>query len=368
MRRLFKQLHIWLSMPLGIVMSITCLTGAMLIFEDEITRSAQSDIYYVAELGQRPLSIDEIVSKLEPSLAEGQSIESITTFEDPERSYEVVLSAPDSKSIYIDQYSGEVLGTPKRIEAFRTIFRLHRWLMDSRPSDGGVFWGKMIVGISTLMMVLVILTGVVIWWPKSMKMWLTRSKVSLRQGWHRFWYDLHVVGGIYATLLILVMALTGLTWSFEWYRNGFYRVFGCDAPAGKGVQRAKAKTVDVEGDAPVEYQYWQSVYDRLSKENPDAHKITISHGKATVSPSGVINKRASDSYTFDTATGEILTSELYRDRDNSRKMRGVIYSIHVGNFGGMLTKVLWFFAALLGAVLPLTGYYLWIKRKFFRKK
>lgn len=366
MRKLFKQLHIWLSMPLGLVMSITCLTGAILIFEGEVTRSLQSDIYYVREVGDKPLTITELVAAIEPSLVEGQTITSITTFDDAERSYEVSLSKPDSRTVYVDQYSGEVLGSGERIEFFRTIFRLHRWLMDSRPDDGGVFWGKLIVGISTLMMALVIITGMVIWWPKSMKMWINRSKVALRLGWHRFWYDLHVAGGIYATLLLLVMALTGLTWSFEWYRTGFYRLLGGDAPAGKSVKHGKDEDKE-HGDVMLDYQVWQSVYDRLSEENPDARKITLSHAKATVSPSGFINQRATDSYTFDAATGEILSSELYRDRDKSRKLRGAIYSIHVGNFGGLLTKVLWFMTALLGATLPLTGYYLWIKRKFFRK-
>ena len=42
---------------------------------------------------------------------------------------------------------------------------------------------------------------------------------------------------------------------------------------------------------------------------------------------------------------------------------GWIYSIHVGSWGGYLTRILAFLAALLGASLPLTGYYLWIKRK-----
>lgn len=367
MRKLFKQLHIWLSMPLGIVMSITCFTGAMLIFEDEITRSAQSDIYYVAEVHDEPMSFAELVATLEPTLLEGQAVESITTFDDAERSYEVVISGPDGKRLHVDQYTGEVLGTPKRIEAFRTIFRLHRWLMDSRPSDGGVFWGKMVVGISTLLMVVVILTGVVIWWPKSMKMWLTRSKVSLKLGWHRFWYDLHVVGGIYATLLLLVMALTGLTWSFEWYRTGFYRVLGNDAPAGKHTKPGKAETAESDATT-IEYAVWQRVYDELGAKYADAQKIMVSNGKATVTLSDVVNKRASDSYTFDTASGEIVGSELYAEREKSRRIRGAIYSIHVGNFGGILTRVLWFMAALLGAVLPITGYYMWIKRKFFKKQ
>lgn len=33
------------------------------------------------------------------------------------------------------------------------------------------------------------------------------------------------------------------------------------------------------------------------------------------------------------------------------------------NMGGPLTKVLYFIAALIGATLPLTGYYLWMKKK-----
>jgi uncharacterized iron-regulated membrane protein len=248
----------------------------MLIFEDEITRSAQSRIYYVAEVHDEPMSFAELVATLEPTLLEGQAVESITTFDDAERSYEVVISGPDGKRLHVDQYTGEVLGTPKRIEAFRTIFRLHRWLMDSRPSDGGVFWGKMVVGISTLLMVVVILTGVVIWWPKSMKMWLTRSKVSLKLGWHRFWYDLHVSAGFWATIILLIMALTGPVWSFAWYRDGFYAIFGEGA-------------------------------------------------------------------------------------------REWLRSLHVGTIGGMFTRVLWCLAAIVGGTLPLTGYYLWIKRKFIKR-
>ena len=75
---------------------------------------------------------------------------------------------------------------------------------------------------------------------------------------------------MYALLLLLIMALTGLTWSFGWYREWFYEFFGVD-------------------------KRW-------------------------------------------------------------------VYGVHVGSFGGMITRILWFLAALLGATLPLTGYYLWWKR------
>jgi uncharacterized iron-regulated membrane protein len=80
------------------------------------------------------------------------------------------------------------------------------------------------------------------------------------------------------------------------------------------------------------------------------------------------NQRASDKYTFDSRTGRITDVVLYADSDYSSKVRGWVYSIHVGNWGGIVTRVMWFLAAMLGATLPLTGYYLWLRRKFFTKK
>jgi len=74
------------------------------------------------------------------------------------------------------------------------------------------------------------------------------------------------------------------------------------------------------------------------------------------------NQRASDRYSFNTDNGEFTETSLYQHQDKSGKIRGWIYSVHVGNWGGMFTRILTFIAALLGAALPLTGYYLWIKR------
>ena len=70
---------------------------------------------------------------------------------------------------------------------------------------------------------------------------------------------------------------------------------------------------------------------------------------------------------FNPHTGKIDEVVLYKDAEKVGKIRGWIYSVHVGSWGGMLTRLLTFIAALIGATLPLTGYYLWIKR-IWRKK
>lgn len=44
------------------------------------------------------------------------------------------------------------------------------------------------------------------------------------------------------------------------------------------------------------------------------------------------------------------------------------FAFHTGSWGGMTTKVLYFLAAFIGGILPLSGYYLWLKKKRLSKK
>lgn len=59
--------------------------------------------------------------------------------------------------------------------------------------------------------------------------------------------------------------------------------------------------------------------------------------------------------------------ELYADKEYDSKVKGWVYSVHVGSWGGIVTRIMWFLAAMLGATPPLTGYYLWIRRKSFKR-
>lgn len=359
MRKFFKQAHIWFSLPLGIVISIICFTGAVLIFEKEITEAVQRDYYRVEPTSATTLPIEELLSKIEPTLEDGRRITGVTVYDDPERSYKVGINTPKHAAIYINQYTGEVLGEPGRLEFFKVIFRLHRWLMDERPeNDNDIYWGKVIVGTSTLLMIIAILSGAVVWIPKNLKALKHRTTITLRKGWHRFWYDLHVAGGIYAALLLLAMALTGLTWSFEWYGKRFYSLFGVETTTNNH-NHASPKNREAKGD---KYLHWQSAADDVRELCGDFKEMTISRGAVSVKHDGWGNQRASDKYSFDNRTGEITETALYADSTHDRKVRGWVYSIHVGNWGGITTRVMWFMAAMLGATLPLTGYYLWLRR------
>jgi len=396
MKKIFRKIHLWLSVPFGLIITLVCFSGAMLVFENEVNEWFRRDLYYVETVKESPLPMDKLLEKVATTLPDSVSVTGVSISSDPGRAYQVSLSKTRRASLYVDQYTGEVKGKSERSGFFMFMFRMHRWLLDSmNPGNEGIFWGKMIVGVSTLLLVFVLISGIVIWWPRTRKALKNSLKITATKGWRRFWYDLHVAGGMYALIFLLAMALTGLTWSFPWYRTAFYKVFGVEVQqrAAQGhEQKSDAQKRNTKLAAHREkkregnevrkgersrrpennhsdmysvtspFVYWQEIYDKLRRQNPEYKQISISSGTASVSFNRFGNQRASDRYSFNTDNGEFTETSLYQHQDKSGKIRGWIYSVHVGNWGGMFTRILTFIAALLGSALPLTGYYLWIKR------
>lgn len=460
MKKVYRKLHLWLSVPFGVFITLICFSGSMLVFEKEITESCRRDLYFVAETGGEPLPLDRLAESVAASLPDSVSVTGITVSSDPSRAYQVSLSKPRRASIYVDQYTGEIKGKNERLPFFDTMFHLHRWLLGSSDGNGGVAWGKLLVGLSTLALVIILLTGLLMWLTNRNKPLKKSLTISFSKGWPRFWHDLHVAGGIYATIFLLALALTGLTWSFSWYRTGFYKVFGVETsadsghgggrnvaavateghggrPSGNGEERRNAgaeagrgdarrnadaetgrddgrRSADAEsgrgrrgGDAATggeerrehrgrdgagedhtahsgfhgrhgadtvevahagrphrhsPFARWQEVYDGLIRMYPDYRQITLSAGSASIVPAGRMSLRAGDRFDFDSESGEIVGKLPYAEQERSAKVRGSVYTVHVGSWGGWITRILTFLSAILGATLPLTGYYLWIRR------
>ena len=417
MKNFMHKLHLWVSVPFGLVITITCFTGAMLVFESELTSLCSGGASTVEPAGD-PLPVWKILELVEPSLESGVEVTGVVIPSDAGEAYKVNLSKPRRAALYVNQYTGEVLGKYMRPPFFDVTRRLHRWLMDTRPSDGGIYWGKMIVGASTLAFAIILLAGIVIWWPRNRKMLGNRLKIVVSKGKNRFWYDLHVAGGIYAALFLLAMSLTGLTWSYGWYNDAFYSLFSdesvvrdvvtvsaeekyepgaatpldrtdtadavsaatprtdavsgatthADAVSGATAQAdaVSGATVQAEGcNSP--YYSWHVAVDAVSA-NADFNTITVSGGSVSVALGGFGNQRAYDKYEFDEETGKIISVEYYSDSSLRRKAGGWVRTLHVGTWGGMFSKILYFLAALLGATLPLTGYWLWIRRLYLKRK
>ena len=391
MKKVLKKIHLWLSVPTGIVITLVCFSGAMLAFEKEITEAIKPELYFVKDAKGEPIPMQQLMEKVEETLPDSVSISGVTVFADSTRTYQVSLSKPRRASIYVNQYTGEVTGRSERLPFFNTMFHLHRWLLGS---SSGV--GKLLTGICALALAFILVTGILMWLTNRNKPLKASLSIHVTKGWGRFWHDLHVAGGIYATIFLLAMALTGLTWSFSWYRNGFYACFGVESSErsgahgeggnshgegrdshGEGRNNHEGKRGEGRGEGRGNefyheegygfhrrspYRHWDDVLNEVALKNPGYRQITLKPEVAEVVPEGRLSMRATDKYSYDRRSGEITDVQLYSAGKKDTKVRSGIYMVHTGSWGGIITRILNFLAALIGATLPLTGYWLWIRR------
>ena len=202
MRKLFKKIHLWLAVPFGIILSLICFSGAALVFEKEITRMCHPHLYKVSvpEGNAYVLSPSQLIARIQAQTADSLRPASLQYSGKADEAATVTFKNAGRKSLSVNPYTGEVNGWIEGNAFFQTMRKLHRWLLNPPPQKGASSAGKMIVGISTLMMAVILASGLVIWWPRTRKALGNRLQVSCRKGWRRFWHDSHVALGFYSAL------------------------------------------------------------------------------------------------------------------------------------------------------------------------
>ncbi len=371
MKVFFRSIHLYLSLAAGLVILVTCFTGAVLVFEEELNHAFHHDRYYVkpeAEL----LSVTRLVQGLQEKVP-GASVSAVRLYKDPERSAELTFSqeSPRSKEgrqkpkeaagkqagkkAYVNPYTGKVIEIYVYQDTFfYTMFALHRWLL------GGAT-GKLIVGICTLVFLFILITGIILWWPKTRNILVQRLKVKWNAGWKRLNHDLHIVLGFYTAIFLFIFAFTGLAWSFEWFNNGIYKVTnsspkGTPPPASQYVADAQRVGFDV-------------VYQVAAGRVPDAHYYSIaaprdSAGVFTVSllPFSAAHESATDNIFVDQYTGQILKVQQFGDRNLGQRVRSTFRPVHTSAIFGLPSKIIGLITCLLGVTFPVTGLIMWIQR------
>jgi uncharacterized iron-regulated membrane protein len=127
-------------------------------------------------------------------------------------------------------------------------------------------------------------------------------------------------------------------------------------------------TKQVDGSVSSKYDVWQKAYENVVVMLPSKGKYTVNKDAVSVPCGGWGNSRASDKYNFNDETGSLESVDRYENSSSLSKARGWVYTLHSGSWGGWFSSVIYLLAALLGATLPLTGYYFWIRRLYMKRK
>lgn len=439
-KRICRRLHTWLGLVSGGVVVVVCLTGALYAWKDEIEAATQPWRFvqprkeatlpqpFVQPQKEATLPPSEILRRVEPL---GGGLQPFAlTYGEAADAIRVDLAGPEGEQaiVWLHPADGHLLKIIRKeagdFDFFRFVLDGHRrlWLPPAV--------GKPLVGSCVLLFLLVLLTGLVVWWPK---VW-TRDRlrrlfrIERDGGRRRLLFDLHVVLGMYAALVLILLAATGLVWSFEWYSRGVYRLTGgkelkayklpvSDTTAVKrasgppadelrggqangptiGPVTARAQNLTcsqtdsrphtLTGSSPDSRPLSlpaafpaDCLYHRLRAEEPEAtgFYIVMPRRPEDVCRVSIVHRRGSyyqtdnrffDRYSLNELSGEGPYAGRYRTAPLPDRIRRMNLELHDGRIAGRPGKLIVCLAALVGASLPVTGYLIWWnKRKGKRRR
>ncbi len=217
MKKIIGWLHLWLGIASGLVVLVVAATGSLLVFEEELEPMLHPSFYYVqAPEGEKALSMDVLAGVVKDQYP-GYKLREINIEQEANRSVIVLVDKgkEDVLAVAVNQYTGQVIkAVNEHRRFFYVVLQLHRYLCMGKA-------GKVITSISCSIFLVLVLTGLVLWWPKRNTR-KQRMRVKWNASWKRLNWDLHAVLGFYVHIVIFVIALMGLTWSYEWVNNLIY--------------------------------------------------------------------------------------------------------------------------------------------------
>ncbi|MGA0558509.1 PepSY-associated TM helix domain-containing protein [Larkinella sp. VNQ87] len=377
LKKIVGKVHLWLGMVTSLVVVVSMLAAAVFVWDDELTDWYYRDYVFVASQNRVVLPLDSLYANAQKA-ARGRELEGVQVWNSPERAY-VFTTYKRNKTgpgwthwddyvywdkFYVNPYTGKVLGV---VDMLRNPVDLTRRLHQNLLLRYEI--GRYIVGFSTLFVILLALTGIVLWFPKNKAALKQRFSIKWKAKWRRVNYDIHNVGGLYTHLLILFLAITGLVWTFRWWTDGIYRILGNDPKTVfQQNEHPQPALTNPRTAFPMDAALRQCQRQRptwteasLTFEKPEdagkAGEIAVFlrfNGTAW---------DASDNYYYNRQTGAPIHQVRHEQKTLGATWRNSNYAMHVGSIYGWPTKVLASFAALFLASLPITGFLIWWGRR-----
>ncbi|MFD1871680.1 PepSY-associated TM helix domain-containing protein [Hymenobacter bucti] len=362
-RKAIGKLHLWLGLASGLIVLIVSLSGAVFVFQDDIRDLTQP--WRKVEVQARPMLLPSVLQATATKAQPGFTA-SWTTYNGPDRSTAVYLSKGEEVYYaFLNPYTGQLLKVQNLKTDFFTIVQyLHMYLL-LPPAIG-----KWVVDIAVITFVIMLVSGLVLWWPRNKAARKQRFSVKWEASPKRRTYDLHNVLGFYASALALVIALSGLCISYEWLMNGISTAVNGGRSIAPENAEPKADTLLTARPArpvvDVAYAY-------LRQQSPQAEMLLIGPvGKAAepvwcTAYGQALHYYHRDEYRFHPRTGQVLLNQPHASKSPGKKLSDMNYDLHTGLILGFGGKVIAFMVSLISASLPVTGFLVWRGRHKHRK-
>jgi uncharacterized iron-regulated membrane protein len=391
MKVFFRTIHLYLSLVAGIIIFCSCFTGTMLVFEKEIQHTLNPHRYFVKPQGAR-MALANLVPGALKQVPKAK-LSSVMVYNDPERAIEIAVIVPEKKNkksagapaseagkgkkaaghdakkpktdersnltLFVNPYTGQVLEQFDRRQAFLyKVEMFHRYLLGAKNSVGD--W---VVSLSTLVFLFILITGVILWWPKTRNIMKQRLKIKWGGSTKRLVHDLHIVTGFYTSMFLIVVVITGLIMTFKWANVVMFTLTGSKV-VGKELPKpplsvykpnVAALSIDAAltamGKTITEADYYSV---RLPRDSSAVYAVNVC-------PKGAMEANY-DIYYIDQYSGGVAGSVTFASKSLGQRVRLFLKPVHTGSVYGLPTQIISFIVCLVSLIFPVTGVMMWLNR------
>lgn len=359
-RRVWRW-HFWAGLLACPALLVVAITGGLYTFREEIEDWLYADQRFVSPVGeQKPLS--EQLAAVRSAYPDWTP-KRVTLSPDPRKSTVVQVDRPAAEqgtAVTLNPYTAAVIADGElRSPFFTGVLKLHRSLF------AGTL-GRVVVELATSWTLVLLVSGVYLWWPKRWSrirgVWVPR----LRSNPYVVLRDLHTIGGVFLTPIIALIAFTGLfftivwLWSFNAVTDGagkFPRHL-ISAPVLKSTGEYLSPLDDSVVDVAI----------AKAKEQYPEYRLQVSLPMDTSTPITVTARPGSVTteihfLVVEAASGEIVAVNHSQDLPLWERARLAVLPIHMGTIGGLTTKIIALFACLVLAGLAVSGLAMWLVRR-----
>jgi uncharacterized iron-regulated membrane protein len=348
--RVIFQVHLWGGLALGIYAFLIGLTGSVLVFHEEIRQQMSPPLSVVESTEPPRLGVIRAgVQAHYPDLYPW-SLEAPWEAGDPWSSW--VQWPGGGKMVYADA-TGRVIGEMTTDGTWLAVFeRFHSVLLLPRG-------GRLVNGLAGLGVVVVGLSGLVLWWP-ARGGWNTAFQIVRRSGWKGLVFDLHRVGGV---LTLGFVVLFGLTGAYFTWASAYRQIVAAVLPT---TPVAPVVRIDAEGpQLPID-----ELVASAQRALPGARLVRVLMPSDDRQPVTVVlaygetradRQMRTSQLTIHPHTAVVLAIDDYRQRRAGDHLIAWLGPLHTGNFSGMMVKV-WAVGGLTLPALFVTGFLMWNNR------
>ena len=371
LRALFWKWHLYAGLLGGPLLVFIAVTGAILVFGPEIDHWLRHDLWAVT-----PPSGDEPPARMTDQalvdIVRHQFPDSELVYynqsKSPNLAYQFLLRKNGSYNIWVNPYTGDICGERKPETTFVSVVtHLHRRLLSGE-------FGRSIVELITGWGIVLTLTGLFLWWPKTWKALRQGLTLTFRGSAYKVNWRLHNVIGAWTALFVLLMCVTGMV--FSTYAGANYRAIqgAWKIPETNSTSATQVKSPVVPDGGTVSVDDLIAVVrEQISENAPLLIQLPQSRTNHFDIWSGLnLRPQWSDwsvreSWRFD-RSGQLISRKTWKDQHPMQRLWNISQALHYGSILGTPTKLIAFVSCLAVPLLSVTGYLIWWWKRQGKKK